>query len=89
MDAIEAITKDLFGVALPNLECDTDGTINVNHCSMDIHHSRQFGTFVKIVSSRDHTIKNLELLQAVIQVGTRLSKAKLISNNFWWTLMVS
>lgn len=89
MNDIGAITKELFGVALPKLECGAGQAIRASDCSMDLEHSKLFQNLLRYISGREFAFKDLDVFQALLQMGVKLSKAKLISNDFWWILMVS
>lgn len=86
---VEDLTRDLFGIALPNLECTLEKDINVNRCSVNLDQSKKFTSLLDLISSKRYVFKDLNVLQAMIRVGMKFYDAKLISGDFWWTLMVS
>ena len=89
MNQVEDIVRDLLGLPLSCLKKGSDVETAVGECTIDLGNANRFERLLAVISKRDFVIESSELVYVVVKLGVRFTSASLVSNGFWWRLMVS
>lgn len=89
MSITEEITKELLGVPLSRLRDGANLEADIDRCEMKLNNANSFERLLREFAKRDILVENLEIVYALLRLGTRFSNASLVGKEYWSQLMVS